>query len=78
VDGVEVTFHSGKTDSFDIVVGADGLHWNVRTLAFGEEPKFVRPMGYYIAIFTVPDFLHLGGTGRYYAQLGKRVLRRKR
>jgi 2-polyprenyl-6-methoxyphenol hydroxylase-like FAD-dependent oxidoreductase len=44
VDGVEVTFHSGKTDSFDIVVGADGLHSNVRTLAFGEEPKFVRPM----------------------------------
>jgi 2-polyprenyl-6-methoxyphenol hydroxylase-like FAD-dependent oxidoreductase len=73
VDGVEVTFHSGKTDSFDIVVGADGLHSNVRTLAFGEEPKFVRPMGYYIAIFTVPDFLHLGDTGRYYAQLGKRV-----
>jgi 2-polyprenyl-6-methoxyphenol hydroxylase-like FAD-dependent oxidoreductase len=73
VDGVEVTFHNGKKDNFDIVVGADGLHSNVRAVAFGEESTFVEPMGYYIAIFTVPDFLHLGDTGRYYAQLGKRV-----
>src|SRR5580698_2236734 len=65
-DGVEVTYHGGKTGNFDIVVGADGLHSNVRAVAFGEESKFVHPMGYYIAIYTVPDFLHLGDTGRYY------------
>jgi 2-polyprenyl-6-methoxyphenol hydroxylase-like FAD-dependent oxidoreductase len=72
-DGVEVTFLSGKTQPFEIVVGADGLHSNVRAIAFGEESKFVQQMGYYIAIFTVPDFLHLGDAGRYYMQLGKRV-----
>jgi 2-polyprenyl-6-methoxyphenol hydroxylase-like FAD-dependent oxidoreductase len=71
--GVEVTFLSGKKQTFDIVVGADGLHSNVRSIAFGEESKFVRHMGYYIAIFTVPDFLHLIDAGRYYVQLGKRV-----
>jgi 2-polyprenyl-6-methoxyphenol hydroxylase-like FAD-dependent oxidoreductase len=72
-EGVQVTFASGSTRQFDIVVGADGLHSNVRALAFGERSRFVRPMGYGIAVFTLPDFLHLGNAGRYYVELGKRV-----
>jgi len=72
-DAAHVTFASGKTRLFDIVVGADGLHSNVRAIAFGDESRFVKHMGYHIAIFTVPDFLHLGDAGRYYAELGKRV-----
>ena len=72
-EGVDVTFAGGTTRPFDIVVGADGLHSNVRAIAFGEESKFVCHMGYYFAIFTVPDFLELGDAGRYYTQLGKRV-----
>jgi 2-polyprenyl-6-methoxyphenol hydroxylase-like FAD-dependent oxidoreductase len=72
-DSVAVTFASGKTGAFDFVVGADGLHSNVRSLAFGKESEFSYPMGHYIAIFTVPDFLRLGDAGRYYMELGKRV-----
>ncbi|HEY1892359.1 MAG TPA: FAD-dependent monooxygenase [Steroidobacteraceae bacterium] len=72
-DAVEVVFASGKMETFDWVVGADGLHSNVRALAFGEESKFVRHMGYYISIFSVPDFMNLGDAGRYYVELGKRV-----
>jgi 2-polyprenyl-6-methoxyphenol hydroxylase-like FAD-dependent oxidoreductase len=72
-DGVDVTFVSGKTAKFDIVVGADGLHSTTRAIAFGEESAFVKHLGYYIAIFTVPDFLHLVDAGRYFVQLGKRV-----
>jgi 2-polyprenyl-6-methoxyphenol hydroxylase-like FAD-dependent oxidoreductase len=72
-DGVDVRFVSGKTRRFDFVVGADGLHSNVRAVAFGDETKFVRHMGYYIAVYSVPDFLHLKDAGKYYAQLGKRV-----
>jgi 2-polyprenyl-6-methoxyphenol hydroxylase-like FAD-dependent oxidoreductase len=71
--GVDVTFASGRERRFDFVVGADGLHSNVRALAFGPEEEFVRHMGYYIAVFTVPDFMQLGDAGRYYVQLGKRV-----
>jgi 2-polyprenyl-6-methoxyphenol hydroxylase-like FAD-dependent oxidoreductase len=71
--GVEVGFASGNKDFFDLVVGADGLHSNVRGLAFGSEEHFVKNMGYHIAIFTVPDFMHLGDAGRYYAELGRRV-----
>ena len=69
----DVTLASGKTGRYDIVVGADGLHSGVRRMVFGPEAGFVRHMGYYIAIYTIPDFMGLGDTGRYYVQRGKRV-----
>jgi 2-polyprenyl-6-methoxyphenol hydroxylase-like FAD-dependent oxidoreductase len=72
-NGVDVSFVRGATRRFDYVVGADGLHSNVRLIAFGKESDFAHPMGYYIAIYTVPDFLKLGDAGRYYVELGKRV-----
>src|SRR5579875_233298 len=71
-DGVDVLFASGREDRFYLVVGADGLHSNVRAVAFGREESFVRHMGYYIAVFTVPDIMKLGDAGRYYVQLGRR------
>jgi 2-polyprenyl-6-methoxyphenol hydroxylase-like FAD-dependent oxidoreductase len=71
--GVEVTFAGGNARRFDLVVGADGLHSNIRALAFGPEEECVHPMGYYIAIFTLPDILRLGDAGKYYVELGKRV-----
>jgi 2-polyprenyl-6-methoxyphenol hydroxylase-like FAD-dependent oxidoreductase len=48
-DGVDVGFESGAQRRFDLVVGADGLHSNVRRLAFGPEQAFVRPLGMYVA-----------------------------
>jgi 2-polyprenyl-6-methoxyphenol hydroxylase-like FAD-dependent oxidoreductase len=59
--GVEVAFERGKTRTFDLVVGADGLHSNVRRLAFGEESRFVRDLGAYVSIFTAPNHLDLEG-----------------
>ncbi len=48
--GVEVTFERGAPRAFDIVVGADGVHSNVRRLAFGPEEEFVRFLGHYYAL----------------------------
>jgi 2-polyprenyl-6-methoxyphenol hydroxylase-like FAD-dependent oxidoreductase len=59
--GVEVVFEHGRTRTFDLVVGADGLHSNVRKLAFGEESRFVRDLGAYVSIFTAPNRLDLEG-----------------
>jgi 2-polyprenyl-6-methoxyphenol hydroxylase-like FAD-dependent oxidoreductase len=59
--GVEVAFERGKTRAFDLVVGTDGLHSNVRGLTFGEESRFVRDLGAYVAIFSVPSRLVLDG-----------------
>ncbi|MCG5214357.1 FAD-dependent monooxygenase [Streptosporangium soli] len=49
-DGVHVTFERAAPRSFDLVVGADGIHSNVRRLAFGPESGFVRHLGYYYAL----------------------------
>jgi len=56
---VKVTFERAAARSFDLVIGADGLHSNVRRLVFGPEAQFIERLGTYAAIFTVPNFLNL-------------------
>jgi 2-polyprenyl-6-methoxyphenol hydroxylase-like FAD-dependent oxidoreductase len=72
-DGAEITFSRSEPRRFDLVVGADGLHSNVRALAFGEESRFIHHLGYYVAIFTTPNFMNLDHSGLYYGTLGKKV-----
>ncbi|HEX4459885.1 MAG TPA: FAD-dependent monooxygenase, partial [Polyangia bacterium] len=54
-DGVDVTFARNPSERFDYVVGADGLHSNVRALAFGPEDACVRGLGSAVAIFTAAN-----------------------
>lgn len=56
---VRVTFERAAPREFDLVVGADGLHSNVRRLVFGPEEDFIERLGTHAAIFTVPNFLDL-------------------
>lgn len=56
---VHVTFERAAPSSFDLVIGADGLHSNVRRLVFGPEDDFIERLGTHAAIFTVPNFLGL-------------------
>jgi 2-polyprenyl-6-methoxyphenol hydroxylase-like FAD-dependent oxidoreductase len=72
-DGVDVTFERGAPRTFDLVVGADGLHSNVRRLAFGDESQFIRYLGYYVAGFEVPNHLNLDHTGLLHNVPGKLV-----
>ncbi|KAA2254520.1 FAD-dependent oxidoreductase [Solihabitans fulvus] len=58
-DGVAVTFERSAPRTFDLVVGADGLHSTVRSLAFGPESEFIHHLGTYLSVFTVPNFLDL-------------------
>jgi len=53
--GVDVTFHSGQRRTFDLVVGADGMHSQTRASLFGPEEQFHRYLGYCFAIFTMPN-----------------------
>jgi 2-polyprenyl-6-methoxyphenol hydroxylase-like FAD-dependent oxidoreductase len=69
--GVDVTFARGRPRSFDLVVGADGLHSNVRALAFGDEAQFLRYLGCYISIFTVPNHLGLDHWELFYTVPGR-------
>jgi 2-polyprenyl-6-methoxyphenol hydroxylase-like FAD-dependent oxidoreductase len=56
---VEVSFEHAPPWTFDIVIGADGLHSNTRRLTFGGEAQFTHFLGGYLAVATVPNYLGL-------------------
>ncbi len=55
-DRVQVQFESGNERGFDLVLGADGLHSNVRRLVFGPQPQFEKQLGYLVAAFEVRGY----------------------
>ncbi|MFJ2773901.1 FAD-dependent monooxygenase [Streptomyces sp. NPDC087300] len=57
--GVDVTFRGGTRRTFDVVLGADGLHSHTRGLVLGPERRFHRYLGYCFTIFTMPNTLGL-------------------
>ncbi|WP_067831736.1 FAD-dependent monooxygenase [Actinomadura kijaniata] len=58
-DGVRVTFENAPARTFDVVVGADGVHSNTRRLAFGPEERYTSYLGTYMGVWTAPNFLGL-------------------
>lgn len=57
--GVNIIFEQSLPQRFDLLIGADGLRSNVRRIVFGEDEKFVRYLGHYVAIFTMPNHFKL-------------------
>lgn len=53
--GVTVVLESGSRRRFDLVIGADGVHSLTRRLIFGDEAKFARHLGLYVATVALPD-----------------------
>ena len=66
-DGVTVTFQHGEPRKFDLVVGADGIYSNVRSLVLGADVDFLRDLGYHVAGFSIPNFLELDRWGFLYS-----------
>ena len=54
--GVCARFKHGKARQFDLVVGADGLHSQVRKLVFGPQHRFEKNLGYAVAAFELPGY----------------------
>ncbi len=75
-NGVDVTFREDETQTFDLVIGADGLHSGVRRLCFGEEARFERFLGYYVAAFTAQGY-RFRDPGAYvtYGEPGRQIWR---
>jgi 2-polyprenyl-6-methoxyphenol hydroxylase-like FAD-dependent oxidoreductase len=67
--GVHVTFEKQAPRTFDLVVGADGIHSNVRRLAFGPEENYVHFLGHYYALAS----LGVDGAGVMYNEPGRMV-----
>src|ERR1700733_9768763 len=57
-DGVRAEFEHGATQTFDLVIGADGIHSRVRRLTFGPEREYVHHLGYYYCVAGAAGFGH--------------------
>lgn len=68
-----VTFRSGLVRDFDLVVGADGLHSNVRRLVFGDESQFEKYYGYYTSSYMLPANISHDTAFRMYNEPNKQV-----
>jgi 2-polyprenyl-6-methoxyphenol hydroxylase-like FAD-dependent oxidoreductase len=55
-DHIQVQFRHAGARPFDLVVGADGLHSNVRRLAFGTQRQFEKDLGYVVAAFETEGY----------------------
>ena len=70
-DGVHVSFERAAPRTFDLVIGADGLHSKVRQLAFAGQPDPVRDLGLYVSIFNVKGSFGLDRSGLLYSVPGR-------
>jgi 2-polyprenyl-6-methoxyphenol hydroxylase-like FAD-dependent oxidoreductase len=71
LEAVTVTFDDGTTESFDALIGADGIHSNTRRLVFGPEEQFGRYLGYSIACYALPDRYGVGHMWKNYTEPGR-------
>lgn len=55
-ESVAVQFKRSGRRSFGLVIGADGLHSNVRKLTFGPQDLFEKQLGYMAAAFEVTGY----------------------
>jgi 2-polyprenyl-6-methoxyphenol hydroxylase-like FAD-dependent oxidoreductase len=70
-EAIEITFQHGPPRTFDLVIGADGLHSITRRLAFGDEYQFLHFLGGYLAVFTAPNHLDLQQRMLGFADVGR-------
>jgi len=54
--GINVALEHGGERRFDLVVGADGLHSNVRYLTFGPQERCEAHLGYMVAAFEAAGY----------------------
>ena len=74
-DRVDVAFAQGDHASYDLVIGADGLHSGVRRLVFGPEDDYLTFGGYYVAGgYSLPNHLGLDHETHTYTEPGRTVL----
>ena len=68
---VSVDFQGGERETYDLVIGADGVHSRTRELAFGSESDFAQGLGGCMAIFTAPNHLGLDREQLLFNDLGR-------
>ncbi|MGH2484864.1 MAG: FAD-dependent monooxygenase [Ktedonobacterales bacterium] len=72
-DAVEVTFKDGGSESFDLLIGADGVHSSARALVFGPEEHFRHYLGYTVAAYPLADRYSIGRAWKMYLEPGRLI-----
>ena len=57
---VTATLTGGQQETFELLVGADGIHSNTRELVFGNEAEFAAYLGYQVATCIIPAGIAIG------------------
>lgn len=71
---IEIDFVEGSPRRFDLLIGADGIHSNVRSLVFGNEQHFLYDLGhYYYGIYSVKNYLCLANKEVFYTKNDKQI-----
>ena len=55
----QVTFENGQEEEFDVVIGADGIHSNTRSLVFPESDVERRFLGLFSSAYRLPNVIGL-------------------
>lgn len=72
-DGITVAFAQGRRKTFDLVVGCDGIHSNIRNLWFGPEENYAFFLGAYGSVTILDRLLVPEGTSNMYGEPGRFV-----
>lgn len=67
-DSVSASFQNGDVNSYDLVIGADGIHSGVRKIVFGEEHQFSHYLGYGVAAFQTTPRDEIGNSIKIYQE----------
>lgn len=55
-DTATVELSNGKTETYDLIIGADGIHSGIRNLLWGDESQFSHFLGFYVACSVIKNF----------------------
>lgn len=55
-DGIEVDLSGASTQTYDLVIGAGGIHSRTRELVWGDESQFDHFLGFYVACSVIDNF----------------------
>jgi 2-polyprenyl-6-methoxyphenol hydroxylase-like FAD-dependent oxidoreductase len=72
-DGVDVTFESGATERFGLVLGADGVHSELRDMVFPAEGVQLNHLGVYLSFWTAQNHLGLQDDTVLYSEPGRTI-----
>jgi 2-polyprenyl-6-methoxyphenol hydroxylase-like FAD-dependent oxidoreductase len=54
-NGVAIELSNGTSKTYDLVIGADGIHSNVRKLLWGDESRFNHFLGFYVICSVIDN-----------------------